>query len=365
MSLRLITPPSGYPVTATEVKENSRWDGTDLDGIINTHIATATALVQKYAGRAIKPQTWELVLDAFSDSIMLPLGPVTSITSITYYDTDEVLQTLATDQYVLDNVADPAWIVRPTDVTYPGVADGVNNVIIRFLAGSLWAKVRSSINGREEVIGGVLQGNSYFEIAVRYRTDLEVAIRSFGANNARAEHSLSRGSVGNPSVDVIQASPKRRKVPKRYVRGDRAFGRLLKQMPDSVANELREQLNKTGRGSRPATQRRSVRTGAVQAGLSYTVTPKRLSLKVGLVGKAINRKLFYGWFVEWGRKAWRSRDVKRACSAERTRRSAEASAHTCRSPPASFIAGLCGQIYPAYRNIWDRALRNAARGGDD
>jgi uncharacterized phiE125 gp8 family phage protein len=135
MSLRLITPPSGYPVTATEVKENSRWDGTDLDGIINTHIATATALVQKYAGRAIKPQTWELVLDAFSDSIRLPLGPVTSITSITYYDTDEVLQTLATDQYVLDNVADPAWIVRPTDVTYPGVADGVNNVIIRFLAG--------------------------------------------------------------------------------------------------------------------------------------------------------------------------------------------------------------------------------------
>jgi uncharacterized phiE125 gp8 family phage protein len=65
-------------------------------------------------------QTWELVLDAFTDAILIPRGPVQSITSITYYDADEVLQTLATDQYVLDNVADPAWIVRPTDVTYPG-----------------------------------------------------------------------------------------------------------------------------------------------------------------------------------------------------------------------------------------------------
>ena len=135
MSLRLITPPASYPVTAAEVKLNSRWDGADLDTLIDTHIATATALVQKYTGRAIISQTWELVLDDFSDAIMLPLGPVTSITSISYYDTAEALQTLASDQYTLDNVSDPGWIVRPTDVTYPTVADGVNNVIIRFVAG--------------------------------------------------------------------------------------------------------------------------------------------------------------------------------------------------------------------------------------
>jgi SPP1 family predicted phage head-tail adaptor len=37
---------------------------------------------------------------------------------------------------------------------------------------SVWANVRS-LNGREALIGGVLTGVSYFEITVRYRTDLE------------------------------------------------------------------------------------------------------------------------------------------------------------------------------------------------
>jgi uncharacterized phiE125 gp8 family phage protein len=135
MSLRLITAPTEYPVTRVEAKQHCRVDGTEEDGLIDTYIAAATAHVEAVTGRAIMDQTWELVLDDFSDAILLPKGPVQSITSITYYDTNSALQTLASDQYTLDNVSDPSWIVRPDDVTYPDVADGVNNVIIRFVAG--------------------------------------------------------------------------------------------------------------------------------------------------------------------------------------------------------------------------------------
>jgi SPP1 family predicted phage head-tail adaptor len=39
---------------------------------------------------------------------------------------------------------------------------------------SVWAKVRS-IDGREAVIGGVLQGIAHFEITVRYRDDIRSA----------------------------------------------------------------------------------------------------------------------------------------------------------------------------------------------
>jgi SPP1 family predicted phage head-tail adaptor len=39
---------------------------------------------------------------------------------------------------------------------------------------SMWAEVRS-INGREAVIGSVLQGESVFQIVVRHRTDLKAS----------------------------------------------------------------------------------------------------------------------------------------------------------------------------------------------
>lgn len=101
-----------------------------------------------------------------------------------------------------------------------------------------------------------------------------------------------------------------------------------------------------------------MRTGALQAGLSYSVTPKRLTLKVGLVGKAINRKLFYGWFVEGGRKGG-GRGVKR--------KSAKYAQGVGAMPPHHFVyvAGLREQIYPPYRNIWGKALAKAAAGASD
>jgi hypothetical protein len=148
-------------------------------------------------------------------------------------------------------------------------------------------------------------------------------------------------------------------VPKRYVRGDRAFGRLVKQLPQSVSDELRTQLNSTGRSVLALQRRRApMRTGAVAGALSYSITPKRLSLKVGLVGKAINRKLFYGWFVEWGRKGG-GRGIKR--------KSAKYSAGVGAQPARHFIfvAGLREQIYGPYRNIWNRALSKAASGASD
>jgi hypothetical protein len=175
-------------------------------------------------------------------------------------------------------------------------------------------------------------------------------------------------------------------VPKRYVRGDRAFGRLLKQLPDSVATELRQQLNATGRSVVALQHRRApVRTGALSSALSYNVTPKRLSLKVGLVGKAINKKLFYGWIVEWGRKAQvvtatHSGTFRRALSSGLNVRAgayknAALAAGTkgayqlhVRAMPARhfvFIPGLREQIYPAYRNIWGKALAKAASGASD
>lgn len=143
MSLRLITAPASYPVTLEEAKLQCRVDSSDEDTLLNGLIAAATDYVELYTGRAIVSQTWELVLDDFTDSILLPKGPVSAITSVKYIDTSEVEQTVSSNNYTLDGVSDPQWLVKASDYTWPEVADGVNNVIIRFVAG--YATVPPSI----------------------------------------------------------------------------------------------------------------------------------------------------------------------------------------------------------------------------
>jgi uncharacterized phiE125 gp8 family phage protein len=81
------------------------------------------------------PQTWELVMDDFSAAMMIPKGPATAITSVKYIDQDEIEQTVTDTNYTLDAASDPQWLVLATDYSAPAVASGVNNVVIRYVAG--------------------------------------------------------------------------------------------------------------------------------------------------------------------------------------------------------------------------------------
>jgi hypothetical protein len=144
----------------------------------------------------------------------------------------------------------------------------------------------------------------------------------------------------------------------RRIRGDRAFGRLIKQLPIAVENDIRAQLHQSGRMLLSLAQRHvPVRTGALASALSYSIPPKRLSLKVGLVGKALNQKLFYGHIIEFGRKAG-GRGVKRGTP--------KYSAGVGKLPPHHFVYLVTReQMYAPFRGIWDAALRKSAAGASD
>lgn len=135
MSLRLITAPASYPVTLAEAKAQCRVEDSIDDSLIEGLIAAATEHVELYTGRAIVSQTWEAVFDDFSDAMALTKGPVSSVTSVKYFDISEVEQTVDPGNYALDAASDPAWVVKASDYTWPEVAEGVNNVIIRFVSG--------------------------------------------------------------------------------------------------------------------------------------------------------------------------------------------------------------------------------------
>jgi hypothetical protein len=153
----------------------------------------------------------------------------------------------------------------------------------------------------------------------------------------------------------------------RWVRGDRSFLRLLKLMPPSIRAEVNTRLNTLG-DQLLAIQRSSGRfkdysgpgrgdPGLRQA-LSKRVTPMTMRLKVGLVGKPINRQLFYGLFIEKGRKAG-GRGVKRG--------SPKYNQGVGRMSPDPFIrtgqaVNLIGHSYETFRGYWDSVLQRAGAG---
>jgi uncharacterized phiE125 gp8 family phage protein len=137
MALKLITPPSTYPVTLAEAKLHCRVDIADDDALITAFITAATETAEQKTGRAIMSQTWELTLDAFPDTLELTRVPVQSITSVKYYDTAGVQQTVSNTLYALDATDDFGFAhISPVYAgVWPTTRDQINAVAVRYVAG--------------------------------------------------------------------------------------------------------------------------------------------------------------------------------------------------------------------------------------
>lgn len=99
----LVTPASSGPITLAQVKTHCRVPHTEEDDSIELMIDAAIALIDGYGGilrTALIEQTWQQDFPYFPYcEFRLALGPLISVTSITYYDTNNVQQTLATSVY--------------------------------------------------------------------------------------------------------------------------------------------------------------------------------------------------------------------------------------------------------------------------
>ena len=139
MALKRITPPDGYPVTLAEVKLHVHAeDFTDDDVTLLRLISEETDHLDGWWGilnKALKPQTWELTLDEFPETIQIPLGPVISVTSIKYDDVDGNEQTIGPANYVVDTVVRPGWVVPVAGFEWPELLDRINAVRVLFEAG--------------------------------------------------------------------------------------------------------------------------------------------------------------------------------------------------------------------------------------
>lgn len=137
MALKLITAASTLAVTLEDAKTSCRIDESALDIEVTGAIHAATKIVEHESGRCIMTQTWELTLDAFPEAFELTRVPVQSVTSLKYYDTDGVQQTLSNTLYALDNVDDYGfgYVVPVYAGAWPSSRDQINAVTVRYVAG--------------------------------------------------------------------------------------------------------------------------------------------------------------------------------------------------------------------------------------
>lgn len=133
---KLLTPPTVEPVTLSEAKRHVNVVATDEDSLINGLIIAARELVEQDTSRALIHQTWELELDDWwSDALELPRPPLSSVTSVKYYDANDVLQTLPITSYAVDTRREPGLIWWDEDYTQATLSDEANPVLVTYVAG--------------------------------------------------------------------------------------------------------------------------------------------------------------------------------------------------------------------------------------
>lgn len=122
--------------------------GSAEDVWLDGQIAAAREYCEGYLGRALAPRTLELAASAFpavavvsppGAAFALPFGPVTSIESIAYVDSDGADQGDFEDSegplYALDNYVTPARAVTAYGETWPAAQASMNAVKVRYVTG--------------------------------------------------------------------------------------------------------------------------------------------------------------------------------------------------------------------------------------
>jgi uncharacterized phiE125 gp8 family phage protein len=132
------------------------------DTLLTALITAAREYCEAYQNRALLTQTWYLWLDAWpsEDFISLPLPPLASVTSVTYYDTDDTAATLSTADYFVDAISEPGRVVLNYSESWPSTTlRPANSVCVEFVCG--YGAAASSVPAKVKQACLLLVGHLY------------------------------------------------------------------------------------------------------------------------------------------------------------------------------------------------------------
>ena len=134
-SLKVNTLATNPLFTTAEAKDFLKVDTTADDTLIDNLIKAATQSCEEYTNQYFIDTLVTQYSDNWLEFYRLYKSPVSSITSVKYYDTNDSLQTLASSNYILDDASKPARIGLAVDATLPTLADRINAVEVKYTVG--------------------------------------------------------------------------------------------------------------------------------------------------------------------------------------------------------------------------------------
>lgn len=141
MILRKV-PPAGFvtlPVSLDAAKMHLRVDFAHEDTLITQLIETARDHVETVLGRSLINRQWTASRDCFpscSNRLEIPVAPLQSVQSVTYYDAAGASQTLNSNKYsVIKDDTTPGWIELLPDETWPDTQQRSDAVAVTFTSG--------------------------------------------------------------------------------------------------------------------------------------------------------------------------------------------------------------------------------------
>ena len=126
---------AALPITLVQAKAQTRTDCADEDVLIGAYIEVATQAASDRLQRSLVPTRYRLTVDSFPEAIELLLPPVTSVESVKFIDINGDQQTLDPQDYFLDSVSEPGYLVPSNSRAWPATQDRINAVEVEYTAG--------------------------------------------------------------------------------------------------------------------------------------------------------------------------------------------------------------------------------------
>ena len=122
-------------ISTADAKAYLKVDISDDDTLIDNLVSSATESAQEYTNRFFTNTTLIQYGTTFTDLGNLLKSPVSSITHIKYYDSDNSQQTLASSVYSLIPAIEPSVISLKVNQSYPSLADRTDAVECKYVVG--------------------------------------------------------------------------------------------------------------------------------------------------------------------------------------------------------------------------------------